>query len=388
MKGIRTSKFFTLCSIIFITSLLVSPHSVSEAKVSPVVSPAVVNGRILITNINSSKVSVLLQINTISGLDALGGATIVIGFDTSAIGFNATPIKDTDYVFHNFCGGNYSPATVTRPRGNRIWINIDLPYQNCNKGALVTGEDEWMDLVTINFDVLNEVGFVNIYWLYESPFWGIYDDDNITVWNLGLFEELFNIPLPVELSVFTARLSEDRVILSWTTETEVNNYGFDVERKVNDDKWNRLGFVTGNGNSNTMKTYSFVDNSFSGGNVFYYRLKQIDTDGSFEYSEIVEVETSPSSFSLSQNYPNPFNPFTAIRYLIPKSTVVILKVFDMLGNEVSTLVNEVKERGVYSVSFDASNLASGIYFYRLQAGNSSTSSGQGFVETKKMILLK
>ncbi len=380
MKGIRTSNFFTLWSITIIIFSLVIPHSISETNAYPVVAPAEVSGRILITNINSSKVSVLLQINTISGLDALGGATMVIGFDTSAIGINATPIKDTDYVFHNFCGGNYSPATVTRPRDNRIWINIDLPFQYCNKGTQVPGASDWMDVVTISFDVFNPAGLVNVFWLCDSPFWGVYDDDNTTVWALGLFENAPNIPLPVELSSFTAWLSEDKVKLNWITETEVDNYGFDVERKVNNDEWNRLGFVAGNGNTNTKKYYSFIDNSFSGGNVFYYRLKQIDTDGSFEYSKIVGVETNPTSFSLSQNYPNPFNPLTTIRYSIPKGDAVVIEVFDMLGNEVSTLVNEEKEKGVYSVSFDASNFASGIYFYRLQTGN--------FVETKKMLLLK
>lgn len=381
MKEIRTSKFCILSLIIIFTFLIASPApSVVKPNEVHVNFPVEVNGRIIIMNINDSKVSVLLQINTSSGLDALGGATMVVGFDTSTISINANPIKNTDYVFHNFCGENYSPATITRPMGNRIWINIDLPFQNCNEGTFLAGGDNWTDVVTIIFDILNPDGLINIYWLYDSPFWGIYDDDNTTIWNVGVFEDALNIPLPVELSSFAALLIENKVKLCWTTETEVNNYGFEVERKVIDGGWASLGFVAGNGNSNSPKKYIFFDVSIYGGSVLYYRLKQIDTDGNFKYSETVEVELAPSSFSLSQNYPNPFNISTSFQYSVPEISNVTLKVFDVSGNEVSVLVNEEKKKGMYLINFDASRLASGIYFYRLQAS--------GFFEAKKMILLR
>ncbi|MCK7526056.1 MAG: T9SS type A sorting domain-containing protein [Ignavibacteriales bacterium] len=128
----------------------------------------------------------------------------------------------------------------------------------------------------------------------------------------------------------------------------------------------------------------------------YYRLKQIDFDGSFEYSNIVEVDLNiPTQFSLEQNYPNPFNPSTKIKYSIPNVTLsgvegsrVILKVYDVLGNEVATLVNEEKPAGNYEVNFNASKLSSGVYFYKLRVEDPSTSSGEGFVQTKKMILLR
>jgi len=139
--------------------------------------------------------------------------------------------------------------------------------------------------------------------------------------------------------------------------------------------------VEGSGNSNSPKEYSFVDESAQNRN-YSYRLKQIDFDGKFDYSDVVEVEVNnlPTEFSLSQNYPNPFNPSTNIEYSVPSSEYVSLKVYDILGNLVATLVNEKKEAGKYKVTFNASNLASGLYFYKIQAGS--------FNQVRKMLLIK
>jgi len=194
-------------------------------------------------------------------------------------------------------------------------------------------------------------------------------------------------PVPVELTSFTAKVSENKVMLEWETATEVNNYGFEIHREVypaeggtEDDEWDLLGFVEGHGNSNSPKQYSFTDNNLIGGNKFVYRLKQVDNDGQYEYSYEIEVEIVPTEFALYQNYPNPFNPSTTVKYQIPELSFVTLKVYDVVGSEIVTLVNEEKLIGNYEVEFDADRLSSGIYFYRLQAGS--------FVETKKMILLK
>ncbi len=187
-------------------------------------------------------------------------------------------------------------------------------------------------------------------------------------------------PLPVELTSFSAAVNGDVVVLSWTTATEVNNYGFDVEKMLNGtDAWETIGFVEGHGNSNSPKDYSFVDTStpLSAS----YRLKQLDTDGAFNYSSIVEVKNILSKeYILEQNYPNPFNPTTVISYSIPKSSHVTVKVFDVLGNLISTLVNENQEANSYKVNFDASKLSNGIYFYKIQAND--------FSAVKKMLLLK
>ncbi|MDP2364943.1 MAG: T9SS type A sorting domain-containing protein, partial [Ignavibacteria bacterium] len=151
--------------------------------------------------------------------------------------------------------------------------------------------------------------------------------------------------------------------------------------------WQKIGFVNGNGTATEAQSYSFVDENLSSGK-YQYRLKQLDFNGSFEYSDIVEVEITPSVFSLSQNYPNPFNPSTKISWQSPVGSWQTLMVYDILGNEVVTLVNEYKNAGSYNTEFNASHLASGIYYYQLRAGDPSTSLGQSFVETKKMILLR
>lgn len=190
-----------------------------------------------------------------------------------------------------------------------------------------------------------------------------------------------NDPLPVELSAFTANVSGKSVTLNWRTETEVANYGFDVERKaVNSSDWNRAGFVPGNGNSNSPKQYQFTDSPAEG--KYLYRLKQIDNDGTVTHSQEIEVEvgTIPDQYALLQNYPNPFNPATQIQYHLPESGMVSLKVYDMLGSEVAVLVQEIQSPGVYTVNYDASGISSGLYFYRLQAGK--------FTEVKKMMLTR
>jgi hypothetical protein len=187
------------------------------------------------------------------------------------------------------------------------------------------------------------------------------------------------ISLPVELTSFTAQTTSEGVRLSWTTASELNNSGFEVQRSTNQTNWATLGFVRGAGTTTEAQSYSFVDASASGR--VFYRLKQVDFDGQFEYSNIIEVNAGvPKTFALEQNYPNPFNPSTAISYQLPVAGNVSLKVFDMLGKEVATLVNARQEAGAYTVNFNANNLSSGVYFYRLQAGN--------FVQTRKMMLVK
>ncbi len=210
--------------------------------------------------------------------------------------------------------------------------------------------------------------------------------------------------VPVELTSFTATAQQNNVTLNWQTATETNNSGFKIERKqvgspqssVSNQDWNQIAFIPGFGTTSEPKSYSFTDENLSAGK-YQYRLKQIDFDGSFEFSNTVEVEiTAPTEFTLEQNYPNPFNPTTKIKYTVPSVTLrwqshrqaqsdilVSLKVFDVLGNEVATLVNETQQPGTYEIEFNvgqAISLSSGVYYYQLRVG--------GFVETKKMILLR
>jgi hypothetical protein len=187
--------------------------------------------------------------------------------------------------------------------------------------------------------------------------------------------------LPVELTAFEGTYKNGEVHLSWRTASELNNAGFEVERSLDRETFTQVGFVRGNGTTTEAQSYTFVDRSTFNAEKVYYRLKQVDFDGQFEYSPIVEVNvTMPAKFALMQNYPNPFNPTTNIAYELPVAAKVVLKVYDVLGREVATLINQEQAAGRYVQPFNASALSSGIYFYRLQAGN--------FVETKKMMLVK
>lgn len=196
-------------------------------------------------------------------------------------------------------------------------------------------------------------------------------------------------PLPVELTAFTANVFDGKVNLRWQTATEVDNYGFEVQRSAFSNQrpanWETIGFVEGHGNSNSPKNYEFTDSELPNSDAVSYRLKQIDIDGAYEYSNEIEVtlENIPAKFELSQNYPNPFNPVTKIQFALPQSETqhsVSLRVYDIIGREVAVLVNESKEAGIYEVEFDASKLSSGLYFYSLSAA--------GKTITKKMMLLR
>ena len=200
----------------------------------------------------------------------------------------------------------------------------------------------------------------------------------------GTLATLANISeiVPVEFASFTAFATQNGINLEWITASELNNSGFEIERSRDGITFVTIGFIVGQGTSTETNYYSFNDHSLSSEyQTVQYRLKQVDFDGTFSFSNVIAVEFDmPLEFVLSQNYPNPFNPATKIEYKIQEAGIVTLKVYDVLSNEVATLVNEEKSIGSYEVNFDASDLTSGIYFYILQAGN--------FVETKKMVLLR
>ena len=188
-----------------------------------------------------------------------------------------------------------------------------------------------------------------------------------------------DVIVPVELTSFAAASDKNDVILTWNTATELNNQGFEIQRKITGE-FERVGFVEGKGTTTEAQNYLFRDKDLLSGN-YTYRLKQTDFDGSFAYSDEVEIEISqPNVFYLGQNYPNPFNPSTNIKYSIPADGNVTLKMYDILGEEVSTLVNEYQQAGTFDVVFDGSNLSSGVYYYQLTSGE--------LTSTKKMMLTK
>jgi len=277
-----------------------------------------------------------------------------------------------------FCGRNYQTGAT-----------IEYCYSTgvCNDKGFMGASYNGTPVVTDCFFDATTSGGTDSYATGETTT-NMKIQATFTNWNFGTVWEMVgaNYPrlknqqdsaLPVELTSFTASTSSatGSVVLNWETATEVNNYGFDVESSNDNVTFSKVGFVSGHGNSNTPQSYSFTSTD----GAKYYRLKQVDMDGSFKYSEVVEVEGN-LTYKLSQNYPNPFNPTTVISFSIPEVSKVSITVFNALGQEVAELANREFSVGNHSVNFNASNLTSGIYFYRLNSAN--------FSKTMKMLLIK
>jgi hypothetical protein len=213
------------------------------------------------------------------------------------------------------------------------------------------------------------------------PMWMRLDVNALTVWTAIVNDS--SAVIPVELTNFSANVFDGKVNLAWQTSSELNNRGFEVERcalSAERQAWDKIGFVNGKGTTTETSDYSFIDEPTESG-LYSYRLKQIDFDGSIEYSSVVDVNfIFANDFSLSQNYPNPFNPSTTIEYQIPQSSFVTIKVYDALGKEVVTLINEEKPAGIHEVNFEPKDLTSGLYLYKIKASN--------FEQTRKMLFLK
>ncbi len=522
-----------------------------------------INGRIVVLNSDSLKFSVLLQINTNTGFDDLGGATMVLRFDTTAIWLTNTPIKDVHYAFHNFNGGNYYPAFVTKPQSNRIWVNVDLPYHNNNNGTILACNPAWTDLVTIHFDVVNMNRTPGLSWLLTSSFWGIYDADNMTLWENGIFDGSFGMAVDIVdgwnmvsvpginphgqdvnnwwqgrdpyvsvykmqvgyIPVSTASPGEGYLMKhignrTYNTGDEWPEEGIQIvphEPILVSAGWNLIGgyenliatnnltttpfglisgpiytyagtyktathlepgrsylvYLTGagqinfphilsKGNGKVIEYFkahwgiiSFTDNTGKHFSLYLvddetdlnlYVLPPVPLEGMFDirfssnrivenidngtqtvnlsgisYPVKVRVENTsislldesgkninadlnpgdeititkesidklfilsgesvtPKKYSLEQNYPNPFNPSTKIKYVVSTESNVNISLYNVLGELISTLVNEEMTPGYYEYELNGSNLASGVYIYRLVAGD--------FIQSKKMVLLR
>ncbi|HKB87379.1 MAG TPA: T9SS type A sorting domain-containing protein [Ignavibacteriaceae bacterium] len=206
----------------------------------------------------------------------------------------------------------------------------------------------------------------------------VWTDERAGGTDMDIYTAVIN-NVPVELVSFNGRSSQGKNLLEWQTSTEKNNRGFEVERSTDGSHYLTRGFVEGGGTTEQPHSYSFSDEGVNG--EVYYRLKQIDFNGRYNYSNIIELSsTSSPDYHLAQNYPNPFNPTTMISYSIPNDGNVSLKIYDVLGKEIKTLVNGYQQAGIHSINFAASGLSSGIYFYKMEAGSFST--------IKKMLLLR
>ena len=303
------------------------------------------NGTVVMGHGNSSTTyRGLLVYNRISNSDPLKQIVAGVSFlrdDASTAFVTAKPL---DTLQTHLIVVRTERATGT----SKLWVNPDLSGPEPAPDAICTN--------SFNTD-LNTIDRLIIYQRDSKPTCTIGGIRVATSWGEAI--------IPVELSNFSVRGYSSGVELNWTTATEVNNLGFDIERKTINE-WNKIGFVEGSGTTTLQKEYSFNDRNISAGK-YSYRLKQIDHDGQFKYSQEIEIEIiAPKELVLEQNYPNPFNPSTTISYQLPTTNHVTLKIYDGLGKEVATLVNEMKEAGSYSLRFNASTLPSGIYFAQLQ----------------------
>jgi len=324
------------------------------------------------TNINGSVYEVTLFTNMNSGTGTAGVMTLEFTFNNSDLSFVATPVSGTDFtLFGTF--ESYTTKNITRPQPNIVRVNL-LTTGSPMPVALTTTPT---NIVTLFFTIENSAGYSDLVWTQTNVAPAFLQ----TNYEVGTWSNLNEIPLPVELVSFSGKAKEDyKIELEWETKTEVNNYGFEVERKISDGQWEKVGFVTGNGSSNSPKTYNYQDNNPSGGSKYLYRLKQIDNNGQYDYSKEVEVILVPAEYKLYQNYPNPFNPSTKIKFAIPEAGKVGLKIYDIKGEEVAELVNKDYEAGYYDVELKLINLASGVYIYRLQS--------KSFSDVKKLMLIK
>jgi hypothetical protein len=239
--------------------------------------------------------------------------------------------------------------------------------------------------VTVTFTTIQTQGNSNLVWVTEQAI----ADDGMTQWTNGTYTGLNDSPLPIQLVSFNVNiLSSDGVQLLWSTASEINNYGFYVQRSADAKTFTTLpgSFQPGHGTTIEHHDYSYTD-ATAGDVQYFYRLEQVDRDGTITYSESKEAggttgvkEQKPTEFALQQNYPNPFNPTSVIEYSLPSSSHVLLELYNLLGQKIATLVNDVKAPGFYQVQVDGAHLASGVYIYRLTAGQKT------FV--RKMALVK
>lgn len=290
---------------------------------------------------------------------------------------------------------NKVPFTASEKRMNiRVWtphapIQVRLkvedysnPTISCETEATATVANGWQTL-TFNFEnpvagtpPLNLANFYN----KASIFFNFGVNGATAGERTYYFDDVKfgGFIVPVELTSFAANSINGSVVLNWSTATETNNMGFEIERSSDNVTFSTVAFVNGYGTVTETKNYTYTDDVSAG--TYSYRLKQVDFDGSFAYSQTVEVDLTPSEFNLSQNFPNPFNPETKINYSVPTRSYVAITLYSISGSEVKTLVSGYMEAGTHSVVLNASELPSGVYFYKMTSDN--------FTAVKKLTLLK
>ncbi|MBN2105230.1 T9SS type A sorting domain-containing protein [bacterium] len=309
--------------------------------------------------------------------DKLGDANFSFDYNTSALS-NASLL-----VAHNFSGTFYETMTVTNP--SNASVNIELLIAD-NGIDVTTG---WMDVATVRFDVDDAGQSSNLVWLGSDVTFSAFDDDNTTLLDPGVLNNL-DVSLPVQMTDIQAESTVEGIELSWTTQSEVNSMGFHVWRSDTEDGEYELlttSLISSQGNNSSGAEYTFVDANVETNGTLYYKIEEKGADGSSQqYGPIsVEARIIPEVFALEQNYPNPFNPLTTFTYDVPEIADVTIKVYSLLGKEVTTIYSKQQMPGRYTETWDGTNnrgqkLASGVYFLRMQAAD--------FVQMRKMTLIR
>ena len=317
-----------------------------------------------------------------------GGGNLLVCDNDQGFSYNSTPFL-LDYLMALYQTDSGSDGIITgldMMTGLTLDISLD-PWPDDflpNVGAYGTGVPIFLaPTATTYAGMRGDGGFFRSELLAWDPQYGGDYATNIEVIRRSI-DWLADGIIPVELTSFSASVNKKTVELDWATATELNNRGFDIERNSGNG-FEKIGFVPGFGTTTEPRSYSFKDEGLSAG-TYEYRLKQIDFEGTFAYSVIIEAEVIvPNVYAMAQNYPNPFNPSTKINFSLAVDSKVSLKIFDVLGQEIITLVNEDLSAGTYNYDFNATNINSGVYFYKIEAVGVN---GAKFIDIKKMMLLK
>ena len=314
--------------------------------------------------------------------------------------FHLTTMYDTDLFGKSGLHSRYETTLVTADSGNIVYTNSTASYVSNVSDyvfSFIYADYKYLRNAQYGDSVAQKTAGSTSGTTYLNTFWGIAGPDIITLMKNAskatadliytAWVDAGNQLLPVELVSFTANQTGNYITLKWNTATEINNSGFDIERSTDRITWNKLSSVSGSGNSNSVRDYSYLDKSVKLFGMYYYRLIQKDNNGGKNYSDVINVNyTGPDMFSLEQNYPNPFNPDTKIKYSLPQECNVRITVYNSLGESVKTLVSNVESSGSHEIRFDASGLSSGIYICSIQAN--SIDGRESFRSSKKMSLLK
>jgi hypothetical protein len=407
VSGVSMNKFLTVSFILLLTFLNVQAQP-SLHVIPPAYESIVGTASFLGPLTNSQRRYQLLihesLLTNVSGLELKG-----LSWRIPASAVSPWPAADISYSAYDFfLSGSVPPADRSLTLDNNIvgtQTQVRSGVLNIRSGAYPNGGAPNEFGPTIEFDTaylytgghllieLRHTGFsgtsssvdaigtaITGYGTMFSAAWvSSYSGTTGLQGNFAVFRLTADLPVPVELTSFNAAVTGNNVGLAWTTATETNNSGFEVQR-YSDNTWQKIGFVSGSGTSTDFNSYSFSDNNLNPGN-YIYRLRQVDYDGTGTYSQEVEVEVgAPAEYILEQNYPNPFNPSTTIAFALKEKSHVRLTIYNTLGEETALLLNEEKEAGYHQISFNAAGLISGVYFYELKSGN--------FVKTNKMLLIK